>query len=97
MRQLLKPGDTLGYCAINLIEVYSISPTSTSSASVRKSIYQVNATAEVRGSAPAVTVLVAQSIRMPALSFIDLRTPDELSRYFREDVVKAAQVQYVRE
>ena len=28
---------------------------------------------------------------------VDLRTPDELSRYFREDVLKAARVQYVRE
>jgi len=28
---------------------------------------------------------------------VDLRTPDELSRYFRNDVVKAAQVQYVRQ
>lgn len=25
----------------------------------------------------------------------DLRTPDELSRYFRDDVMKAARVQYV--
>ena len=28
---------------------------------------------------------------------VDLRTPDELSRYFREDVLRAARVQYVRE
>jgi hypothetical protein len=28
---------------------------------------------------------------------VDLRTPDELSRYFRDDVLRAAQVQYVRE
>jgi predicted nucleotidyltransferase len=28
---------------------------------------------------------------------VDLRTPDELSRYFRNDVLSAAQVQYVRE
>ncbi|SPE35973.1 DNA polymerase beta domain protein region [Candidatus Sulfopaludibacter sp. SbA6] len=28
---------------------------------------------------------------------IDLRTPDELSRYFRDEVMKAAQVQYVGE
>jgi predicted nucleotidyltransferase len=28
---------------------------------------------------------------------VDLRTPDELSRYFRNGVVKAAQVQYERE
>jgi uncharacterized protein len=28
---------------------------------------------------------------------VDLRTADELSRYFREDVLKSAQVQYVRE
>jgi predicted nucleotidyltransferase len=28
---------------------------------------------------------------------VDLRTPDELSRYFRENVLKAARVQYVRE
>jgi predicted nucleotidyltransferase len=28
---------------------------------------------------------------------VDLRTQDELSRYFRNDVVNAAQVQYVRE
>jgi predicted nucleotidyltransferase len=28
---------------------------------------------------------------------VDLRTPDELSHYFRNDVVGAAQVQYVRE
>jgi hypothetical protein len=28
---------------------------------------------------------------------VDLRTPDELSRYFREEVLRAAQVQYVRE
>jgi predicted nucleotidyltransferase len=27
---------------------------------------------------------------------VDLRTPDELSRYFRDDVLRAAQVQYVR-
>ena len=27
----------------------------------------------------------------------DLRTPDELSRYFRDDVVNSAQVQYVRQ
>lgn len=28
---------------------------------------------------------------------VDLRTPGELSRYFRDEVVKAAQVQYVGE
>jgi hypothetical protein len=28
---------------------------------------------------------------------VDLRTPEELSRYFREEVVKAALVQYARE
>jgi predicted nucleotidyltransferase len=28
---------------------------------------------------------------------VDLRTPDELSRYFREDVLRVARVQYVRE
>jgi predicted nucleotidyltransferase len=28
---------------------------------------------------------------------VDLRTPDELSRYFRDDVLRAARVQYVRE
>lgn len=28
---------------------------------------------------------------------VDLRTPEELSRYFREDVVRTARVQYVRE
>ena len=28
---------------------------------------------------------------------VDLRTPDELSRYFRDDVVKSAQVQYDRQ
>jgi predicted nucleotidyltransferase len=28
---------------------------------------------------------------------VDLRTPEELSRYFREDVVKSAVVQYVRQ
>jgi predicted nucleotidyltransferase len=28
---------------------------------------------------------------------VDLRTPDELSRYFRDDVMKAAQVQYAGE
>jgi predicted nucleotidyltransferase len=27
----------------------------------------------------------------------DLRTPDELSRYFRDDVVRSAQVQYDRQ
>jgi len=28
---------------------------------------------------------------------VDLRTPGELSRYFRDDVLKTARVQYVRE
>ena len=28
---------------------------------------------------------------------VDLRTPEDLSRYFREDVLKSAQVQYVAE
>ena len=28
---------------------------------------------------------------------VDLRTPDELSRYFRDDVLRTARVQYVRE
>ena len=28
---------------------------------------------------------------------VDLRTPDELSRYFRDDVLRTAHVQYVRE
>ena len=28
---------------------------------------------------------------------VDLRTPDELSRYFRDDVLRTARVQYVQE
>ncbi len=27
---------------------------------------------------------------------VDLRTPDDLSRYFREDVIRSSQVQYAR-
>jgi predicted nucleotidyltransferase len=27
---------------------------------------------------------------------VDLRTPDDLSRYFRDDVVASAEVQYVQ-
>ena len=51
------------------------------------------------GQAPGLLGLAAMEIELSGLlggSRVDLRTPQDLSRYFRDEVVRTAELQYAR-
>lgn len=52
------------------------------------------------GRTPGLLGLAGMEIKLSAMfggRKVDLRTPNDLSRYFREDVLASAEVQYVQE